>query len=97
MKALILVMVDTKIALCHLIASDTLLHSEVHGESPQYQMGTGKKKKKSVHAWHKFHLAKNRAHNVNICYSCIVDEKHHMQPNMDSKTTVLGEGGKKKV
>lgn len=45
MQELILVMVDTKIALCHLIASDTLLHSEVHGKSLQYQKGMGKKKR----------------------------------------------------
>ena len=45
MKALIPVMVDTKIALCHFIASDTLLHSEVHGEPLQYQTSMCKKKK----------------------------------------------------
>lgn len=42
MKALILVMVDTKFAPCHLIASDILLH--VHGKSLRHQMGVYKKK-----------------------------------------------------
>lgn len=42
-------MVDTKIAPCHFIASDTLLQSEVHGESPQYQMGMDKKKNSILH------------------------------------------------
>lgn len=48
-------------------------------------------RKKSAQAWHKFHLDKNRAHNVNICLRCTVDEKNHVPASTDCKPTFLGE------